>query len=390
MKIGSLFAFIAMIVLGLSILFIACSKEEKSSITTSQGAQAATESVTSALDVLNTGTQLVNLTSLGRKGVSAATQGLAAFAGGDVKATAAIKFTDRMRPTLHQAQAIKDSAAGFPVAYSCATGMSTTVPLNSINSLTVDYDGVSTYTLTYNACLDGSMLSDGEMQITSDTAEAFTIGSSGSPFTITDYASATSTTVIDMSQATLAMLVTINSTPPATETIAASGTVEEWDYVRHTHDFDTLTNFSINSVPTTTTVTAAGNNVVTLTANGSQLITIYASDTDSTVNYNETLSFTNFIVVYKAAPSGNGNYSLNINGTFTIGTAPEMCLDGVFSVVTTQDIQIDSNGVTQAGLATISSIMIPVFLDNGAITVSISGGTPQTYTAAQVGSFCTL
>ncbi|HYA86947.1 MAG TPA: hypothetical protein VEI57_07790 [Nitrospirota bacterium] len=391
MKTCGLISLIAMIVLGLSIFFPACGRKGgNGNLTNTQGAQAASESVASALNVLSTAAQLSNLASLGTSGVGIAGQGLTAFAGANVKATAASKFVASFRPALRKAQAIKDSATGFPIAYSCATGMSTTAPLNSVDSLTVDYDGVSTYTLTFNACLDGSTLSNGEMQISSGTAEIFTIGSSGGLFTVTDFASATSPTVIDMSQSNLAMIFTTNATSPASETIAASGTVEGWDYVLHTHNTDTLTNFSLNSVSTTTASNVASNRVITLTVNGSQAITTYVSDTDSTVNYNETISFTNFIVTSKTAASGNGNEYLNINGTFTVATTPEMCFDGTFSIDTTNDIQIDSNGVTQAGLATINSNAITTFLNNGGITVSIGGGTSQTYTAAQLGSLCAL
>ncbi len=388
MKTFGLFALITIIVLGLLIFFAACGKGGNSNLTTTQGAQVASESVTSALNVLNTNVQLSNLASAGGTGVSLAAHSLKEFAETNVKATAVSKFVARFSPALSKVQAIKASATGFPIAYSCATGLSTTAPQNSINSLTVDYDGVSTYTLTYNACLDGSMLSNGQMQISSGTAEVYTIGSSGSPFTVTDFASATSTTAIDMYQATIDMLFTTNTTSPTTDTIAASGTVEEWNYVLHTHDFDTLINLSANSELTTTTNNIASDNVATLTINGSQSITFYVSDTDSTVNYNNTVSFTNFIISYKTAASGN-NY-LNINGTFDIVTTPEECFDGTFSIITTNNIQFDSNGLTQAGLVTINSNVIVTFLPNELVTVSIAGATPQTFTAAQLDSICAL
>jgi hypothetical protein len=390
MKTFGFFAIIAILILGLSIFFAACGKGSNSNLTTTQGAQSASESVMSALNVLSTEVQLSNLASTGGTGVNTTVQSLNKFTEANVHATAVSKFVVRYSPTLRKFQAIKASAAGFPIAYSCATGMTTTVPLNNVNSLIVDYDGVSTYTLTFNACLDGSMLSNGVMQILSGTAEIFTIGSSDSPFTITDFASATSTTAIDMSQANLAMLFTTNSTSPATATIAASGTFEEWDYVLHTHDFDTLTNLSMTSESTTTTINTASENVDTLTVNGSQSITNYVSDTDSTFNYNETIIFTNFIVAHKTALAGNGNDYLNINGTFNIVNSPEVCLDGTFSITTTNDIQIDSNGLTQAGLVTINSYAIVTFLPNDVITVSSGGGTPQTYTAAQLNSICAL
>lgn len=391
MKTLGLFALIAIIILGLSIFFAACGgKGSNSNLTTTQGAQSASESVTSALNVLSTGVQLSNLASTGGTGVSLVAQSLKEFTESNVKATAVSKFAARFSPTLRKAQAIKASATAFPIAYSCATGMSTTVPLNIVNSLTVDYDGVSTYTLTFNACLDGSMLSNGVIQISPATAEILTIGSSDSPFTITDFASATSTTAIDMAQANISMLFTINATSPATDTIATSGTFEEWNYVLHTHDFDTLTNLSITSESTTTAFNIASNNVDTLTVNGSQSITTYLSDTDSTVNYNEAISFTNFIVDYKAAASGNGNAYLNINGIFYIVNTPEVCLDGTFSITTTNDIQVDSNGVTQAGLVTINSNAIVTFLANDVITVSSGGGPPQAFTAAQLDSICAL
>ena len=388
MKTFGLFALITIIVLGLLIFFAACGKGGNSNLTTTQGAQVASESVTSALNVLNTNVQLSNLASAGGTGVSLAAHSLKEFAETNVKATAVSKFVARFSPALSKVQAIKASATGFPIAYSCATGLSTTAPQSSINSLTVDYDGVSTYTLTYNACLDGSMLSNGQMQISSGTAEVYTIGSSGSPFTVTDFASATSTTAIDMYQATIDMLFTTNTTSPTTDTIAASGTVEEWNYVLHTHDFDTLINLSANSELTTTTNNIASDNVATLTINGSQSITFYVSDTDSTVNYNNTVSFTNFIISYKTAASGN-NY-LNINGTFDIVTTPEECFDGTFSIITTNNIQFDSNGLTQAGLVTINSNVIVTFLPNELVTVSIAGATPQTFTAAQLDSICAL
>jgi hypothetical protein len=390
MKTSGLFAFITIIILGLLIFFTACGKVGNNNLSTTQGAQVASESVTSALNVLNTNVQLSNLASTGGTGVSLATHSLKEFTETNVKATAVSKFVARFSPALRKAQAIKASATGFPIAYSCATGLSTTAPQNSINSLTVDYDGVSTYTLTYNACLDGSMLSNGQMQISSGTAEVYTIGSSGSPFTVTDFASATSTTAIDMYQATIDMLFTTNATSPETDTIAASGTFEEWNYVLHTHDFDTLTNLSVTSESTTTTNNIASDNVATLTVNGSQSITSYVSDTDSTVNYNNTVSFTNFIITYKTATSGNANNYLNVNGTFNIVTTPEVCFDGTFSIITTNDIQFDSNGVTQTGLVTINSNVIVTFLPNEVITVSIAGAAPQTFTAAQLDSICAL
>ena len=345
MKTFSLFALITVVILGISISFIACGRKHNGNLTPAQGAQATSEGMTTALNILNTGVQLSNLASTGGMGVNTASQGLTEFAAANVKATGVGKFAARLSPTLHKAQSVEASAEGFPVAFSCATGMSTTAPINSTNSLTVDYDGVSTFTLTFNACLNGAMLTNGEMQISSGTSEVYIIGSADSPFTVTDFVSATSTTAIDMFQANMSMLYTPNTSSPGSDTIAVSGTLEEWNYVIHTHDFDTLTNLSITSESTTTSINTTNNSVDTLTVNGSQSRNIYVSDTDSTIRYNEELVLSNFIVVYKTGASGNGNDYLNINGTYYIVNTPEVCLDGTFTITTTNDIQIDPNGL---------------------------------------------
>ena len=397
------FGLIVVVVLGFSILLAACGSGGGDSnagvgavtslSTTTQGAQSAAASVASARSIASTGVQLSNIASTG--GILAVPR-FKAFAGTSTQSTAINKFAASFSPVVKKTALMRASNIGFPIALSCVSGATGTVLPLSNNSMTIDMDMTGTnFTITFTQCKDASTykLTDGVMNIAGAiNSGVFTIGSASRLFTVTDYTSSTMTTTVDKSQANITMSFSSTGTTLTTmDTISASGSFENWDYVLHTHDLETLTNLSITVASTTTTINSASYNVDTLTIGGSKSGTAYASDTNATVNYNDTSSFSNFVVAYKTPASGMGNDYLTINGTFNIATTPlNNCIDGTFSITTDNDIQIDSSGVTQAGLVTINSNVGVTFLGGGAVQVSVNGGATQTYTALQVDSVCAL
>ncbi len=395
MKRLGLFALVIVLFLGLSIFFAACSGGGGGSSpapgggvtslsTTTQGAQSASASVTSALNVASTGVQLSNIASTGG---SLAVPRFNAFAGANTKTTAVSKFAARFSPVVRKARAMRASATGYPMAISCDSRITGTVAPLSPDSTTIDVDTTgSNFTITFTQCQDTSTntLTDGVMAIAgTGTSGTFTLGSASRLFTVTDYSPSAPTAAIAKSQANVTMSV-------ASTGISATGSFEEWDYVAHTHDLGTLTNFSVTAASTTTTINSTSYNVDTLTVGGSESATTYVSDTDSTINYNETAGFTNFSVAYKTPASGTGNEYLSINGAFSSSTTPAKCIDGTFSIVTNTDIEIDPYGVTQAGQVTINSNVVATFQANGAVSVSVNGGAAQIYTEAQLNSVCAL
>lgn len=400
-------ALLAALVLSLAVLFTACSGGGSGSnggggvaittlSTSTQGAQAASASVASAYNVLSSGVQLSSIAASGG-GPAITPTTLNAFAGTSTQATALSKFAARLAPIAKRAQAMKTSAIGYPVTISCATG--TVVPSGTSStpdSMTIDADATySTFTITYTQCADTSTytLTNGAMTISgSANGGTFTLGS---PFTMTDYTDATMTTAVDKFEAALTMSFSSTSTASGTtNTISAAGTFEHWDYVPNTHDKQTMTNLSISTVSTTTSIGSALYNVDTLSINGSESGTKYASATDSTVSYSENDSFGNFTVAYKTpAVLGTSNFDyLSINGVFTISTTPaDQCIDGTFSIATNTDIQVDATtGMTTAGQLTINSNVVVTFDPIGGVSVSVNNGAAQSYTAADLNALCAL
>ncbi len=414
MKRLGLFVFVAILVLGLSIFLAACggggggsspatssssssggsssssSSSSGGGITTistsTQGAQSAAATVTTSRNIANTSIQLSGMAAMGGSNPPAAAR-LKVFAG--TKATALSKFAARFAPMVRRANAMKASATGYPMTVSCASGATGTVAPLSNNSMTIDVDTTGNMTLTFTQCKEASTLTDGVFAIVgAANSGTFTLGSTGRPFTVTDYSSSAPTTAVSKSVVSMTMAFSSSGTG---ETISANGTLEGWDYVLHTHEAQTMTNLSIGVASTTTTINSASYNVDTLTLSGSGGDTTYASDTDSTVSYSETDSFANFSIAYKTPSGTTGNDYFSINGSFTIATTPaDQCIDGTFSITTNTDIQIDANGVTQAGQVTIDSNVVVIFQANGAATVSINGGAPQAYTGSELDSLCAL
>ncbi len=358
--------------------------------TTTQGAQTAAASVSSARSVASSGVQLSSLVNSG----SGFAPAFRAFAGTNMKTTAVSKFVARFSPVMKKAQVMRTSAMGYPMAISCSSSASGTVPNYSNDSMTIDKDASSgNMTLTFTQCADTTtyQLTDGVMTISGGATSSgtFAIGSNTRPFIVADYTpSSGMTTTTDMSQVNATMSTSTSATG---DTMSITGSFEDWDYVLHSHDKQTMTNLSVNSASTTAMISNATYSVYTLAIDGSESGTTYVSDTSPTVNYSENDSFSGFSVADKIPVSGTGNDYLSINGTFSISTTPaNKCIDGTFSIVTNTDIAIDSTGQTQSGQMTINSNVVVIFQPYGAVSVSVNGGTPQPFTLQELDSVCAL
>ncbi|MDA8422039.1 MAG: hypothetical protein M0Z89_01755 [Nitrospiraceae bacterium] len=400
MKKSTQVALSAVLVFSLAIFISACSSGGGSSSggsssitslsTTTQGAQTAAAGVTSARNVASSGVQLSSLVNSG----SSPAPAFRAFAGTNMKTTAVGKFVARFSPIMKKAQVMRTSAMGYPMAISCSSSASGTAPNYSNDSITIDMDASGNImTLTFTQCADTTTynLTDGVMTITGAASSGiYAIGTNTRPFIVADYTSSSMTTTTDMSQVSATMSSSTSAT--GDNTMSVTGLFEDWDYVLHSHDKQTMTNLSINSASTTAMISNATYSVSTLTIDGSEAGTTYVSDIDPTINYTENASFSGFSVADKTPASGTGNDYLSINGIFSISTTPaNKCIDGTFSIVTNTDIAIDPiTGQTQSGQMTINSNVVVIFQANGAVSVSVNGGTAQPFTLQELDSVCAL
>jgi hypothetical protein len=336
-----------------------------------QGAQAAAASIKTARNIAIIGSALSMITAAASSGGS----GLP------------------LAPALKRTKALQAGAVTFPVTIDCATnatitGGNATTP----DSVTIAANStLGPFTITFNACRQNTAQVDGvaTAQLTGIIALALTLGSDAAPLTVTEYADAASSTVSDV----LKTSSTIGfSQAGTTDTYTITGTFENWDYVGHGHEKLGLSGLVMAVTTGAAVVNGANYATDTLLVNGSSAGTVFVSDTDATIGYTEGNRFTNFVIVDKKSVAGSPDFEyLNISGTFSIATTPDKCIIGTFSVATDTDVKIDNaTGMTAGGQLTINANAIATFNADGSVSVGVNGGAPETVTAAEVVTLCSL
>lgn len=335
--------------------------------TSTQAAQAAFASVKTARNIMVIGSALAMITS------AAASDGSGL--------------------PLAPAMGLQASAATFPVTIDCATNTTVTGGSASTpDSVTIVGSGIGPFTATFNACREGIAQVDGVMTatLTGIIAATLTLGTDTAPLTVTEYAGALSSSVVDVLKTTSNISF---SQSGEIDTFVATGSFENWDYVAHAHQVQALNNLVIAVTTGAAVVGNANYSVDTLKVNGLSAATVSVSDTDMTVSYTEANSFTNFVIVEKTPAPGSPDIDyLTMTGTFSISTTPaDRCIDGTFSVATDVDVQIDNaTGTTVAGQITINAMSVATFDPGGSITVAVNGGTPATFSEAELAGLCSL
>jgi hypothetical protein len=362
--------------------------------TNAQAAQAATASVKSARDVLVIGSALAMITSA----VTGSGTGLP-FApavktpSGTTNTTALTSFSTAFSPALTKTTDLRAAALTFPATIDCATnttvtGGSTATP----DSVTIVGSGIGPFTITFNGCREGAAQVDGVMTatLTGVIAANLTLGTVADPLTVTEYSGATSSSVIGVLKTTSSISF---SQSGVTDTFAATGSFESWDYVAHGHQRQAMTDLSIAVTTGTGTVGSADYQVDTFTVNGPSTATVYVSDTDSTINYSESDSYSNFVIVDKSPAAGSPDFDyLTLNGTFGISTTPaDRCIDGTFSITTNTDVKIDNaTEMIGEGQLTINGTAVAVYNADGSLTVTANGGTSDTFSETELAALCSL
>jgi hypothetical protein len=151
-------------------------------------------------------------------------------------------------------------------------------------------------------------------------------------------------------------------------------------------NFSITTAISTSSLPTVVVGQSATFDVYGLTLNGS----VATTHTETGNTFGESDTFQNFGVTFSTDNATTEYYS--INGTFAIATNPaDQCIEGTFSFVTATPIEVDIRTipVTVAGQITVNSNVSAVFSSNG-VVVTVNGGTPKTYTEADLNTLCDL
>jgi hypothetical protein len=362
--------------------------------TSAQGAQAATAGIKTARSVQVIGSALAMITSAATSSGTGLPLAPAINAPSGTTNTAALtRFSTVFSPALGKTMDLRSAALTFPATIDCATN--TTVTGGSVttpDSVTIVGSGIGPYTVTFNGCREGAVQVDGVMTatLTGVIAAALTLGTVADPLTVTKYADASSPSVSDVLKTTSSISF---SQSGAIDTFAATGSFENWDYVAHGHEKLVMTNLAIAVTTGTTTVGGADYRVDTFTVNGPTTGTVYLSDTDSTINYTESASYSNFLIVDKSPVAGSPNFDyLTLNGTFSISTAPaDKCIDGTFSIVTNTEVKIDNaTETTVEGQLSINGTAVAVFNADGSLTVTANGGTPETFSESELAALCPL
>jgi hypothetical protein len=396
---GSFLAAVVLI-LGLAAFFSSCgggggggssSEPTLTPISTpTQGAQSATTAVSSFRSMSNTSSSLIGFTSLG--GVPLAPKMKVSATAGPAS-TAAEKFVARFAPAAKKAAAMRASISETPQTSSCYGGGSSTMD--------VDPSGTS-MTMTFSNCKEGDTLTNGTIVISGVAQDSnsgsgnITIGSADQPFTETIYSSSSSTVIEEVTTASVTMSFTATNTSSANPTVTMNinGYFDDVDHVAHTHEKQTMNNFSFAGTMSgsTTTIGGVSYDVVTATVNGTVTGTTYASDTDLTVSYQKgPNTFTNVVIVDKQPVFGTGDEYFSIDGTITVTTTPAECIDGTFSITTNTPVQIDATtGKTKAGKMTINGNVVATFNSDGSVSVAVDSGAPVVYSQTELDSLCAL
>ncbi len=394
------------LILALSAAFVfslaSCGRSNSSTSTSSitpvstnaQAAQAATASVKTARNVMVIGSALAMITSAATSsGVGLPLAPAINAPSGTTNATALARFSTTFSPTLRRTMDVRAAALTFPVTIDCATnttvtGGSTATP----DSVTIVGSGIGPFTVTFNACREGVAQVDGVVTatLTGVIAATLTLGTDTAPLTVTEYAGASSSSVIDVIKTTSNISF---SQLGVTDTFVTTGSFENWDYVAHGHEKQVMTNLIIAVTTGVATVGGANYTADTFTVNGPSTGTVYLSDTDSTINYTESDSYSNFVIVDKSPAAGSPDFDyLTMTGVFSISTTPaDKCIDGTFSIATNTDVKIDNATETIVeGQLAINAAAVAVYNADGSLTVTVNGGTPATFSEAELAALCSL
>jgi hypothetical protein len=362
--------------------------------TNAQAAQAATAGVKTARNVLVVGSALAMITSAATSSGLGLPLAPAINTPSDTTNTTALtRFSTTFSPTLRRTMDVRAAALSFPATIDCATntivsGGSVTTP----DSVTIVGSGIGPFTITFNGCREGAAQVDGVMTatVTGVIAANLTLGTATDPLTVTEYAGDASSSVIG----TLKTTSTISfSQSGSIGTFAATGSFENWDYVAHGHAKQVMANLTIAVTTGAATVGGADYRVHTFTVNGPTTGTVYLSDTDSTVNYTKSDSYSNFVIVDKSPAVGSPDFDyLTLNGTFSISTSPaDRCIDGTFDITTSNDVKIDNaTEMTVEGQLDVNGTATAVFNADGSLTVTANGGVPETFSESDLATLCSL
>ena len=362
--------------------------------TDTQAAQAAVASVKTARNVMVIGSALAMISAAITNSGGLPLAPAAGSQPGMAVSTAALdRFSSGFAPVLQKTIGLRAAAVSLPATIDCATnttitGGSATTP----DSVTIVGSGIGPFTATFNTCRQGTAQVDGIMTatLTGIIAANLTLGTSAAPLVVTEYAGASSSSIVDVLKTASNISF---SRSGATDTFTATGSFENWDYVAHAHQTQALNSLAMAVTTGTAVVGNANYSVDTLKVNGLSTATVSVSDTDMTVSYTEANSFTNFEIVEKTPAPGSPDFDyLTMTGTFSLSTAPaDRCVEGTFSIATNTDVQIDNtSGTAVAGQITINAMSVATFNADGSMTVVVNGGAPATYTETELAGLCPL
>jgi hypothetical protein len=324
----------------------------------------------------------------GAQGAQAATAGIHV---GQGVATVGVKLhdlADSANTTINTLPGV-----GFiPLTFDCDTKLPVlfgrpTTP----NSVTIVKDSATVITATFNGCRLGSTLTQGGVTVAGGAPLAVTLGSAAAPVTLTEFEGPLSPVVknVFVAAATVSF-----SKGAAADTLVVTGSIDNTDSVRHTHERFDLDNVSITLAKTTTVIGVDAYDVASLTVNGALTKTAFVSDIDPAVRLTQSDVFTDFGILFKTPAAGAAATAefLTVNGRFSIATTPPaQCIDGTFAVATTVEVQIDkATGAVSAGQIGVNGLAVATFNPDGGASVSIAGGAPESFAGAGLTALCVV
>ncbi len=103
---------------------------------------------------------------------------------------------------------------------------------------------------------------------------------------------------------------------------------------------------------------------------------------DGSSTRNLTMSYTDMVITDQVLSSGGIQHTEN--GKISVSSSTDNCLDGDYTIETTDPMITDSSGNTVAGTIVINGSTTITYNDDQTVTVTIEGKDPSTYTQQQL------